>query len=144
MRASDRARFHHLIYPSRPDGARGLGIHVTIDIEGRVYLGPDSAFVPREGADYTTSEDRRAAFWEATRGFLPSLTLEDLSPAFAGIRPKLGSPGEPQRDFVIAHEEGRGLRGFINLVGIESPGLTACLAIARHVRALVQDAALLD
>jgi L-2-hydroxyglutarate oxidase LhgO len=144
VRASDRARFRHLIYPSRPDGARGLGIHVTIDIEGRIYLGPDAAFVSREAGDYTISEDRRAAFWEATRCFLPSLTLDDLSPAFSGIRPKLGGPGEPQRDFVIAHEEGRGLRGFINLVGIESPGLTACLAIARYVRSLVQDAALLD
>jgi L-2-hydroxyglutarate oxidase LhgO len=144
VRPSERTRFRHLIYPSRPDGARGLGIHVTIDVEGRVYLGPDATFLSRDAADYTVSGDRRAAFWDATRSFLPSLALDDLEPAFAGIRPKLSGPGEPQRDFVIAHEEQRGLPGFINLVGIESPGLTACLAIARHVRALMKDAALLD
>lgn len=143
VRPSDRTRFHHLIYPARADGARGLGVHVTLDIEGRVFLGPDVAFVERERADYSVSEGRRESFWEAARHFLPTLAIDDLEPAFAGIRPRLGAPGEPQRDFVIAHEDAHGLPGFVNLLGIESPGLTACLAIAHHVRGILEDGGLI-
>ena len=139
VRPSDRARFQHLIYPARADGARGLGIHVTLDIEGRVFLGPDATPVERERADYGVSGARREIFWEATRHFLPGLAIDDLEPAFAGIRPRLGAPGEPQRDFVITHESAHGLPGFVNLIGIESPGLTACLAIARHVRGILEN-----
>jgi L-2-hydroxyglutarate oxidase LhgO len=124
-----------LIYPT-PEQA-GHGIHVTVGLDGRVRLGPNARYV--EEVDYRVDETQKEAFYNSVQRFLPHIELEDLVPEFAGIRPKLQGPGEALRDFVIAHEEKTGLPGLINLIGIESPGLTASLAIARYVSRMVKE-----
>jgi len=118
-----------LIYPT-PDQA-GHGIHWRQALDGRVLLGPSARYV--EAIDYAVDETHKQHFYDSAKKFLPFVALEDLAPESAGIRPKLQGPGEPFRDFVIAHEEKAGFPSLINLVGIESPGLTAALAIARYV-----------
>jgi L-2-hydroxyglutarate oxidase LhgO len=122
-----------LIYPT-PEQV-GLGIHLTLALDGKVRLGPNARYV--ETIDYGVDETQKAAFYQAARKFLPYIELEDLEPEFAGIRPKLQAPGEAFRDFVIAHEYRVGFPGLINLIGIESPGLTASPAIARYVAKMV-------
>jgi len=102
-----------------------------------VRLGPNARYV--EEVDYRVDETQREAFYNSVRRFLPHIELEDLDPEFAGIRPKLQGPGEAFRDFVIAHEEKNSFPGLINLIGIESPGLTASLAIARYVGRMVKE-----
>jgi len=124
-----------LVYPI-PEQA-GKGIHVTLTHDGRVRLGPDTRYI--DEVDYQVDNTRKMAFYESVRRFLPHIELEDLEPEFAGIRPKLQGPGEAFRDFIIAHEEDRGLPGLINLIGIESPGLTAAPAIARYVAGMVKE-----
>jgi L-2-hydroxyglutarate oxidase LhgO len=126
-------RFGRLVYPLHT-GA-GLGVHVTLDLGGRVRFGPDAEYVER--IDYAVSPSKRDAFAEAARTYLPELRAEWLAPDQAGIRPKLAGPGEALRDFVIAEESARGLAGLVNLVGIESPGLTASEAIGERVAALL-------
>ena len=118
-----------LIYPV-PEQA-GHGIHVTVGLDGRVRLGPNARYV--EEVDYRVDETQKEAFYNSVQRFLPHIELEDLAPESAGIRPKLQGPEEDFRDFVIAHEEKAGFPGLINLIGIESPGLTAAPAIARYV-----------
>jgi L-2-hydroxyglutarate oxidase LhgO len=118
-----------LIYPT-PEQA-GHGIHVTVGLNGRVRLGPNARYV--EEVDYRVDETQKEAFYNSAQRFLPHIELEDLAPESAGIRPKLQGPEEDFRDFVIAHEEKAGFPGLINLIGIESPGLTAAPAIARYV-----------
>jgi len=124
-----------LIYPI--PGQAGLGIHLTLDLEGRMRLGPNARYV--DEIDYSVDETQKEAFYEFAKRFLPLLELEDLEPEFAGIRPKLQAPGEVFRDFIIAHEEKIGFPGLINLIGIESPGLTASPAIARYVAGMVKE-----
>jgi len=124
-----------LVYPL-PEHA-GKGIHVSLTLDGRVRLGPSARYV--EENDYSVDESQRGAFYESVRRFLPALRLEDLEPEMAGIRPKLQGPEDDFRDFVIAHEEARGLPGLINLIGIESPGLTGSIAIGRYVAAMVRE-----
>ena len=124
-----------LIYPT-PEQA-GKGIHVTPGLNGRVRLGPNARYV--EAIDYGVDETQRLAFYNSTKRFLPSIKVEDLEPEFAGVRPKLQGPNEAFRDFVISHEEKAGFPGLINLIGIESPGLTAAPAIARYVRGIVDE-----
>jgi L-2-hydroxyglutarate oxidase LhgO len=118
----------HLIYPTPL--AAGLGIHVTLDLAGGVRLGPDVEYLPDRVQDYSVAERLRAKFFTAVSRYLEGLEAEDLSPDLAGIRPKLQGPGEPFRDFAIQEEAARGLPRWVNLVGIESPGLTCCLEIA--------------
>lgn len=122
-------RFGGLVYPL-PGGA-GLGVHVTLDLGGRVRLGPDAEYVaaPRYDLDPAKAE----LFAAAAGRYLPGLRAEWLSPDSAGVRPKLAGPGQAFRDFVVAEESARGLPGLVNLVGIESPGLTAAPAIAERV-----------
>jgi L-2-hydroxyglutarate oxidase LhgO len=122
-----------LIYPT-PEQA-GHGIHVTLGLDGRVRLGPNARYV--EAIDYSVDETQKEAFYNSAKRFLPLVELQDLDPEFAGIRPKLQTPGEAFRDFVIAHEEKAGFPGLINLIGIESPGLTASPAIAQYVGEMV-------
>ena len=122
-----------LIYPA-PEQA-GHGIHWRQTLDGRVLLGPSAQYV--EEIDYSVDGTHRQYFYDSAKRFLLSLELEDLAPESAGIRPKLQGPGEDFRDFVIAHEEKTGFPGLINLIGIESPGLTAALAIARYVRTMM-------
>jgi L-2-hydroxyglutarate oxidase LhgO len=124
-----------LIYPT-PEQA-GHGIHVTVGLDGRVRLGPNARYV--EEVDYRVDETQKEAFYNSAQRFLPHIKLEDLAPEFTGIRPKLQEPGEVFRDFVIAHEEKTGFPGLINLIGIESPGLTASPAIARYVGGMVKE-----
>ncbi len=124
-----------LIYPLPPADLSGAGIHVTLDLEGRLRLGPGVLYVDR--IDYGIDARHKRLFYDSARRLLPWLEYEDMEPEMAGIRPKLQGPGEDFRDFVIAEESSRGLPGLINLIGIESPGLTACPAIAEYVAGLV-------
>lgn len=131
LRSPKRFSISHCVYP--PPSKMGLGIHLTPDLGGGVRVGPDARHV--EGTDYTVEEEARDMFFEDVRRFLPSLTAEDLIPDTAGIRPKrTPTPGE-FRDFVVQEEAKRGFPGFVNCIGIESPGLTSCLAIAEKVAA---------
>jgi L-2-hydroxyglutarate oxidase LhgO len=123
----------HLVYPVPSAG--GLGIHVTVDLGGRYRLGPDVEYV--DAPRYDVDPDKADAFATAVRRYLPEITAHDLSPDFAGIRPKLQGPGEPFRDYLIEEAAGRGAPRLINLIGIESPGLTAASAIARRVEGLL-------
>jgi L-2-hydroxyglutarate oxidase LhgO len=121
--------FERLVYPV-PTGA-GLGVHVTLDLGGRVRFGPDAAYC--DALDYAVDPGKAESFARAAQRYLPSLRAEWLTPDQAGIRPKLAAPGEAFRDFSIEAE----LPGFVNLAGIESPGLTAAPAIADRVVALL-------
>ena len=124
-----------LIYPM--PGTYGVGIHITPNVDGRTRLGPNARYV--DHIDYQVEEAQREVFHKSVQTFLPCLDVDDLEPEFAGIRPKLQGPGEGFRDFVIADEKGKGLPGFMNLVGIESPGLTSSIAIAQLIRELVEE-----
>jgi len=126
-------RFERLVYPV-PVHA-GLGVHVTLDLGGRVRFGPDTTYVDR--LDYAVDPAKATQFADAARRYLPDLRAEWLTPDQAGIRPKLQGPGDAFRDFVIEEESAAGLPGFVNLIGIESPGLTAAEAIADRVVTLV-------
>jgi L-2-hydroxyglutarate oxidase LhgO len=134
--ASPPPRLRHLVYPVPTPKHEGLGVHATIDLGGRVRFGPDVEYV--DGIDYRVDEGKRDIFHESILTYLPHLAKESLSPDMCGIRPKLQGPGEDVRDFVISEESRLGLRGWINLVGIESPGLTACMAIAKQVSNFVR------
>lgn len=125
-----------LIYPVPPK-REDVGIHVTLDLEGRMRLGPNLRYVDR--IDYAVDDSQRQAFYNSAIRLLPFLEYNDLEPEMAGIRPQLQQPGGDFRDFVIRHEYDRGLPGFINLIGIDSPGLTASPAIARYVGGMVDE-----
>jgi len=125
-----------LIFPVPPPRGTGVGIHVTFDLEGRMRLGPSIYYV--DSLDYAVDSQHKKLFYDSVRKFLPFIEYDDLEPEMAGIRPKLQGPDENIKDFVISDEADRGLPGFINLVGIESPGLTASLAIAEYVLSLIQ------
>ncbi len=125
-----------LIYPVPPAKVTGVGIHVTFDLEGRMRLGPSIEYV--DSIDYAVDSRHKQLFYDSVRRFLPSIEYDDLEPEMAGIRPKLQRPGEDIKDFVIRDESDKGLPGFINLIGIESPGLTAAPAIAGYVCNLVE------
>jgi L-2-hydroxyglutarate oxidase LhgO len=124
-----------LVYPVPLN--EGLGVHALMDWCGRLKFGPDVEYLEERSLDYSVDENKRHAFAESIRHILPAITDADISPDMSGIRPKLQRKGEPVRDFVIVHEKSRGLTGFINLIGIESPGLTASTAIARYVEQLL-------
>ncbi|WP_338016733.1 NAD(P)/FAD-dependent oxidoreductase [Oleomonas cavernae] len=128
-----RPAFTHLIYPAPVDG--GLGVHVTLDLGGRMRFGPDVEWLDRE--DYVVDPGRAAAFEARIRGYWPGLPAGALVPDYAGIRPKLTGPGEPAADFRIDGPADHGLDGLVQLFGIESPGLTACLSIAAAVAEMV-------
>jgi L-2-hydroxyglutarate oxidase LhgO len=106
-------------------------------MSGGVKLGPDVTYLESNEYDYKVTPSKQEAFFKSARKFLPFLEFDDLTPEMAGIRPKIQKPGEPVRDFYIAEETGKGCPGFINLIGIESPGLTSSLAIANYVRNLI-------
>ncbi|MBN3807025.1 NAD(P)/FAD-dependent oxidoreductase [Paraburkholderia sp. Ac-20336] len=126
---SGRAPFSRLIYPM-PNEA-GLGVHLTLDLGGQARFGPDVEWV--DTIDYNVDPRRADSFYSAIRTYWPALPDDALQPAYAGIRPKLSGPGEPAADFVIQGPAAHGVRGLVNLFGIESPGLTASLAIAQRV-----------
>jgi L-2-hydroxyglutarate oxidase LhgO len=124
-----------LVYPPPPLDETGLGIHSVPDLTGRLKFGPNSYYV--DIIDYAVESDRES-FWSDVVKYFPTVKLEDLHPDMSGIRSKIQAPGEPARDFVICDEEARGYPGFINLVGIESPGLSSSPAIAEIVADLVE------
>ncbi|MCX6707531.1 MAG: FAD-dependent oxidoreductase, partial [Candidatus Woesearchaeota archaeon] len=130
-------RINHLIYPV-PAHA-GLGVHVTLELDGSMKLGPNTIWLPGNVFDYSVDDSHRKEFFEAAKEYLPFLDIEDLQPDQAGIRPKLFGPGMAKRDFVISEESSKGLPGLINLIGIESPGLTASPAIGKYVREIVDE-----
>lgn len=135
--ANPAPRIHHLIYPVPLKNNVGLGIHATLDLSGRVRFGPDSCYLADGNIDdFTVDESLKPAFHESIQKYLPGVSMDALSPDMSGIRPKVQGPGDPMRDFIIREESGRGMPGLINLVGIESPGLTAGLAIGDYVREL--------
>jgi len=121
-----------LVYPVPKEDRAGLGIHATLDLTGGMRLGPDDEYVDK--IDYNVDASKQNIFYASVKTFLPFVELKDLTPDTSGIRPKLQGPGEGFRDFIIQDEAEKGLPGFINLIGIESPGLTACLSIARLVK----------
>ena len=126
-----RVPFRHLIYPV-PE-RDGLGVHLTLDLAGQGRFGPDTEWV--EGIDYRLDAARGDGFYAAIRRYWPGLADGALAPSYAGIRPKLFPAGGPATDFLIEGPETHGLPGLVNLFGIESPGLTASLAIAEEVAA---------
>ncbi len=129
---SGKAPFRRLVYP--PPGASALGVHYKRDLSGRAHFGPDLQFVDTE--TYDVDPARAAAFYDYVRHFWPGLPDGSLTPDYAGIRPKLHGPGEPQPDFRIDGAERHGMEGLVCLFGIESPGLTSSLAIGERVAAL--------
>lgn len=133
--ASKSSLVKRLVYPVPTPVS--LGVHALVDLAGRLRFGPDAEFLKERNLDYRVDLDKRAAFAKGVRRLVPALTEDDLSPDISGIRPKVQAPGEPPRDFIIRDESDRGYPGLIDLIGIESPGLTSCLAIARHVDGLV-------
>lgn len=126
-----------LIYPVPFRHLTGLGVHVTLELDGGIRLGPDVEYVDGRSVDYAVDSNKRDAFFQAAAAYLRGIRPEHLVPDQAGIRPKLQAPGDPIRDFVIAEESARGLPGWVNLIGIESPGLTCSLEIAERVAGLV-------
>ncbi len=129
-----RAPFSRLVYPVPEPG--GLGVHLTLDLGGQARFGPDVEWIDppaAEAIDYRVDARRADAFYAEIRRYWPALPDGALVPAYSGVRPKLRGPGEPAADFVIQGPAEHGVAGLVNLYGIESPGLTASLALAEEV-----------
>ncbi len=124
-----RVPFSRLIYPA--PHAHGLGVHLTLDMAGQSRFGPDTEWT--DTLDYGVRQDRQRDFEEAVRRYWPDLPRGSLFAGYSGIRPKLTTPAEPAADFLIQGPQAHGIPGLVNLFGIESPGLTSSLAIAREV-----------
>jgi len=152
LRPSPSPSLRHLVYPIPLKNNVGLGIHATVDLSGRIRFGPDSRYLNGEEIRmlqdgeiaktnptaekanlYAIDKGREKDFAAAAGKYLPGITEAILFPDMSGIRPKLQGPGQPAADFLIREESDRGFPGLIDLIGIESPGLTACLAIAAYV-----------
>jgi len=128
-----KSPFKHLIYPLPIDG--GLGIHATNDLSGAARFGPDVSWV--DEVDYNFDESRKAEFIDAIQQYFPSVSEDRLVPAYAGVRSKLSAPGAAAADFAIRGAAEHGVPGLVNLFGIDSPGLTASLAIGAYVAAML-------
>jgi L-2-hydroxyglutarate oxidase LhgO len=128
---TQRAPFSHLVYPVPEPG--GLGVHLTLDLGGQARFGPNVEWI--DEIDYTVNASDADGFYAAVRRYWPTLADGALQSGYAGIRPKISGPGEPAADFRIDGPAVHGVAGLVNLFGIESPGLTASLAIAEAVRA---------
>jgi len=130
---SGKSPFHRLVYPVATDAF--LGVHVTLDLAGQARFGPDVSWV--DGVDYAFDHSREPLFYAAVRRYYPGLKDGRLTPGYTGVRPKVSGPGEAAADFVIQGPQDHGVAGLVNLYGIESPGLTASLAIGEYVRGLL-------
>jgi len=130
---------NRLVYPVPHPNMEGIGVHVTIDMGGGVKLGPDVKYLASNIYDYRSTASKQKDFFSSAKKFLPFLEFDDISPDMTGIRPKIQKEGDPPRDFYISEESNRGFPGFINLIGMESPGLTASLAIAKYVNSLIDN-----
>jgi len=126
---SQRSPFSRLVYPVPEPG--GLGVHVTLDLAGQARFGPDVEWIER--IDYGVDPKRAERFYAAIRRYWPGLPDGALAPGYAGIRPKTAGPGEPAPDFLVQGPRTHGVPGLVHLFGIESPGLTASLALAGMV-----------
>jgi L-2-hydroxyglutarate oxidase LhgO len=131
-----RQPFRHLVYPVPVEG--GLGVHLTLDLAGQARFGPDVEWVT--AFDYSVDPARTASFYPAIRRYWPALPDGALQPAYSGLRPKLSGPGQPAADFMVQGPAQHGVPGLVQLFGIESPGLTASLALAELVRRTLLDA----
>ncbi|MDO5667499.1 MAG: NAD(P)/FAD-dependent oxidoreductase [Alcaligenaceae bacterium] len=127
---SGKSPFKHLIYPM--PNQDGLGVHLTLDLGGQIKFGPDVVWV--EDENYDVASDQAESFYQAIRHYWPSLKSGTLQAAYAGIRPKLSGANQAAADFIISTEAQHGISGLVNLFGIESPGLTAAMAIADEVK----------
>ncbi|MBI3378824.1 MAG: NAD(P)/FAD-dependent oxidoreductase [Nitrospirae bacterium] len=123
-----------LVYPLPNSNLSGLGVHATLDLSGRLRFGPDAEYI--DSIDYKVKQDKRDVFYQSAAKIINGLDKNAFIPDMAGIRPKI--KGDGLNDFIIKHEIDKGLEGLISLVGIESPGLTACLSIAKHVHNTVE------
>ncbi len=132
---SGRSPFDRLVYPVPESG--GLGVHLTLDLAGRARFGPDVQWVER--CDYQVDPQRAEGFYAAIRAYWPDLPDGALQPGYAGIRPKISAAGKPAADFRVDGPRTHGVPGILNLFGIESPGLTASLALAEHVANSLSD-----
>lgn len=130
---SGKVRFSRLIYPIPEPG--GLAVHLTLDLGGQAKFGPDVEWI--ETPAYEVDPARAARFYAAIRSWSPALEDGRLVPAYAGVRPKIAGPGMPDADFRIVGPGRHGVPGLIHLFGIESPGLTAAMAIGRYVAGIV-------
>ena len=133
---SGTSPFNHLVYPVAASG--GLGVHVTLDLAHQARFGPDVEWI--DEADYDFSEENRSRFIETIRMYYPDLDESRLNAGYTGIRPKLAPPSQPSSDFVINGPQETGIPNYVELLGIESPGLTAALAIAEDVVQMTQSA----
>jgi L-2-hydroxyglutarate oxidase LhgO len=133
---SGRSPFSRLVYPA-PGESSHLGVHLTLDLGGQAKFGPSFHWV--DDLDYRVDEHEAEHFYGEVRRYWPGLVDGALQPGYVGIRPKIRGPGEPVQDFVIDGRATHGVPGLVNLFGIESPGLTASLAIAERVAALLQE-----
>jgi L-2-hydroxyglutarate oxidase LhgO len=131
--------FQRLVYPLPPADGAGLGVHATLTLDGTLRFGPDVQWIESvsETTSFVADAARVSAFEASIRDYLPSLPSGALKPAMAGVRAKLSGPGQPPADFAIQGPECHGVPGLVCLYGIESPGLTSCLAIAEHVCAVL-------
>ena len=132
---SGTSPFNHLIYPIPEKNNIGLGIHATLDMSHQVKFGPDYEYVNK--IDYDIDDCKRNAIITAVQRYYPELDKDKINPHFASIRPKLQGEKDSFKDFVIREETDNGFPGLVQLFGIESPGLTSCLAIAKHVTSLL-------
>lgn len=135
---SGSSPFRHLVYPVPEPG--GLGVHLTLDMGGGARFGPDVEWLQTNdpvAIDYTVAEDTPARFAPRVAAWWPGVDPARLMPGYSGVRPKLAAPGEADADFRIDGPDFHSLPGLVNLFGIESPGLTASLAIAAHVESLL-------
>ena len=130
---SGRSPFRRLVYPVASEAH--LGVHVTLDLAGEARFGPDVSWI--DHVNYAFDAARETLFRDAIRRYYPALRDDALRPAYTGVRPKIVGPGQPAADFMIQGPRDHGVPRFVNLFGIESPGLTACLALARYVRTLI-------
>lgn len=137
IKSSKKHLVNHLIYPVPAKNMPGLGIHVTLDLNGEIRLGPDVEYMDGKEQDYSIDENLAGKFFEAAATYLKGLEPEDVYPDYSGIRPKLQKKGEAVRDFVIVEETEKNLPGLVNLIGIESPGLTCSIPIADKVAKLL-------
>lgn len=128
---SGKPPFNRLIYPVPDPNTVGLGVHATLDLSGRVKFGPDTEYV--KTLDYSMPKEVPDDFVAAIERYFPNVAKRNLSPDYAGIRPKIAAAGDPAADFVIEGKNEHGIDGYVQLFGIESPGLTASLAIAEYV-----------
>lgn len=137
---STRAPFSHLVYPMPQDG--GLGVHLTLDLAGQAKFGPDVQWLGAqeiEDIDYRVDDSRKALFEDEIRSYWPGLPSNGVHAAYSGVRPKLSGPGKGAADFRIDGPRDHGVAGIVNAFGIESPGLTSCMAFAEYVATIIMD-----